>query len=249
LANGPQPGRSRPTTGDRFLDNLLVQLKSGFQRVQEYLKSRASASHPIDDHPEFQAARKYKQTLTPREDVEYGWVCEYAKINFKMIHDTYIGLDEKADTIIRHLTSGTGLLALGSIAFIAQGTANAWIALMAVPSFIVALAGVVIAIQTRLPAETKMPPSVKGAMDYAESFGDSAEETFLGQWHEACEGMAIAAAAKSTGVSRAYLCYIFALILLMIPFVGGAVLKLAMPAEVHATTQQVAPPIPVPKSR
>jgi hypothetical protein len=129
-------------------------------------------------------AETYRKEFRPQEGVEYRWVCEYAKVNYDMLHDAFNTLDEKADTIIKHLTGGTGLLALGAIGFIAQNSSNAWIALMAIPALAAALWAVRQAIQARKPSATSVPPPVRGAVQYAEEYGEHAEARFLGQWHQ-----------------------------------------------------------------
>src|SRR5207302_1506531 len=134
------------------------------------------------DRPEYQEAVKFREEFKPKEGIEYDWVCQYAGESYRWLHETFSSLDEKADSVVKHLTSGTGLLALGAIGLISQSTDNAWIAGMALPAFGCALTSVFLAIQARKPTPTTSPPTVEGAVKYAHEYGDNAEASFLGQW-------------------------------------------------------------------
>jgi hypothetical protein len=215
------PRRSNPSRQQVEVIVNSVRVKLGKARVSILEIWRRWRTKEEDAHDAaYRDAVEFRSTLTAREGVEYTWISEYAERQYGWLHEAFSTVDEKANSIIKHLTSGTGLFALGAIALITSRD-NALVALTALPAFACGLRAVALAIKARRPAQTDMPPPIKGAVQYAEKFGNDAQAVFLGQWHQACEGMARAVARKSDTVNRAYRWYLAALVLLTFPFLFG----------------------------
>lgn len=212
---------------DEWIREGLARMRAARDWVIRWPRGQRAPNYL--DHPDYQKAVGYRKEWSPTEGVAYDWVCAYAQVTYGWLHDAFNNLDDKADSIVRHLSGGTGLLTLGAIGFISQSGLNAAIALLALPALVCALQAIRVAISVRRPTATTSPPSVEGAVRYAESYGAQAQATFLGQWHECSEGLALVVAEKARLVRAAYGWYLTALVLLLLPFVGGAVLKLSVP--------------------
>ena len=152
------------------------------------------------NHPDYKAAMKFKETFEPKVEHDYSWVLNYAESIYSRLETTFRELDSKADSIIKYLGGGGGLLTLGAIAGVSQQEISSmtYLILWGIPPAVFAMVSIVFAAIARSPTRTHHPPSVEGAVKYAEHFKDkSAEAAFLGQWHVTCEGMRLAAQRKS----------------------------------------------------
>jgi hypothetical protein len=211
----------------------MGQLRAGLgaitERVQvrygEWKTNRAKEAD-LENHPEYQKAQAWSKGFTPKQDINYSWIRDFAAESYKLLHDTFEGLDEKADSIIKHMTGGTGLFALAAIGLATQNKNAAWAALSALPAVLCAFRAVHLAISARIPTAITGLPPIQGAVEYAEFHKDEAETRFLGQWVQGCEGLALAAEKKAKKVKGAYWWYRAALFLLLIPFIVGASLKI-----------------------
>jgi hypothetical protein len=220
-----------PMEAEEYIKEGITKMRKAKESMLlRWRQWQRAGSHPYQESAEYQQAVAFRQQFTPKDNIQYDWVCEYAQESYRWLHDIFSSLDEKADSVVKHLSSGTGLLALGAIALFSQSTTNAWIALMALPAFACALWSVRLAIAVRNPTRTTSPPPVEGVVKYAEAYGDNAQAMFLGQWHECCEGIALVVQDKAKKMKSCYRWYLMTLLCLLIPFIGGAVLKLTMPA-------------------
>jgi hypothetical protein len=222
--------RDRRSSSQKQIEEIYKDICAKLQMARESAQQQWQkwrAAPVAKDELAYRQAVSFRQTFTAKEGIEYGWVCEYAKQSHDILQDVFKSLDEKADSIIRHLTGGTGLFALGAIGLISRE--NAPIALAALPSLACALKAVSLAISARAPSRAALPPPVEGAVKYAESFGENAENAFLGQWHQTCEEVALAIARKGEKVRKAYNWYFWTIFLLVVAFVCGVGWKMAQP--------------------
>src|SRR5204863_6890606 len=88
--------------------------------LQKWQDWRQQKSLGYRRHAEYQKAVNYREQFTPKEGINYSWVCQYSRESYEWLHQIFTSLDEKADSVIKHLTGGTGLLALGAIGLISQ---------------------------------------------------------------------------------------------------------------------------------
>ncbi|MFO0967739.1 MAG: hypothetical protein U0793_19430 [Gemmataceae bacterium] len=179
----------------------------------------------LREHPDYVAAKKYNESFELEADPsQYGWVHAYAKAEYDRLEKRFDILDEKADSIIKYLGGGTALIAIGSLATLTRE--NAIMPLFLIPSVLCALVAVVFAVSARNPTDTDQPPPVRGAVLYVSSYGDKSEAMFLGQWNQACEGMARAIHTKADKIQRASVWYMAALAFLLLPVVAVPVTKM-----------------------
>ena len=68
------------------------------------------------------------------------------------------------------------------------------------------------------------PPAINDAIKYEEAY-QRAEESFLGQWHQCCEGLDLAVRTKASLVKRASQFYFWAVACLLVPVILGPIVK------------------------
>lgn len=181
-----------------------------------------------DDHG-CAVAVEFKRTFKPADGVDYRWIIDHAKAQFDLHSDDFKDLDDKANSIVVYVGSGTGLLTAGSIAAISSGTLSLIVAVCLLPSLCFALAALALAVIARRPSSIVAPPGVDSAVRYAEYFGDRGEAAFIGQIFLAAEIVRRAAAKKAKQVYYASNWFAWAVGFLVIPFVVGIVTKLPAP--------------------
>jgi hypothetical protein len=167
------------------------------------------------NHPTFLDAEKFSQNFEPKDGCDYKWAIEYAKESYQQLDHAFRYLDEKADAIIKYLGGGTAVITVAALATVNRY--NAWLPILLLPSFGCALAAIALANAARRPRTHPGPPPITEAINYAEAYSDKAEATFLGLWHQCCEGLHIANTAKAGLVGCASRCYWWALFCLLLP--------------------------------
>src|SRR5437016_7895 len=75
----------------------------------------------VESSPELAQAAEFSRNFTPREGVNYEWVIAYAKDQWNSLETVFKQLDDKADGVIKYLSGGTGLLAIGTLLTINRG--------------------------------------------------------------------------------------------------------------------------------
>ena len=177
----------------------------------------------ILSHPDYENAIKFKDTIDPKDGIDYEWVLEYAKYQFDRADRLYKELDDKANDIIKYLGGGTGLFTLAAIFNTTPQRLS--VILASIPAFLLALVAVALAARARQPNPAREPPSIKGAYGFAEHFKNAklAQAGFIGQWHATCEGMHLAIKAKGERVQHATRFYVWAIVSLAIPIVVAIV--------------------------
>ena len=149
----------------------------------------------IHDDPAYQKAHEFKNTFSPKQDVDYDWIEDYARLIYDRFDQADQTLDAKAESIIKVLGGGTGLLTLGAIINLPK--LGLPVAIGLAISILLALVAITFAAWVRLPRQTFLPPSVGWAMSYADWYRDDARRKFLAQWHLACEGVRLTVRAKA----------------------------------------------------
>jgi len=170
----------------------------------------------IHDDPAYQKAHEFKDTYSPKEGVEYDWVRDYARLVYDRFSQADESLDAKAESIIKVLGGGSGLITLGAI--LSLPNLGLPVAIGLAISLLVALVAIAIAAWVRVPRQTFLPPSVAWALTYADFYRDAAPNKFLAQWHLACEGVRLAVRAKARGVKIATWCAFAAIAALTLSF-------------------------------
>jgi hypothetical protein len=186
---------------------------------------------------EYQSAVDFRKTFQPKTDRDYAWVIEFAKDSYKELDETFTYLDEKADSIIKYMGGGTAVIAIGSLITINQ--IRPWFLFFLLPSFGYALRSIYLAVQARRPTTRPNPTKVTTAIEFAEAYEKEAEPTFLGVWHECCEGLAIVNKEKSKKVDRAHRDYYRALFCLLLPLIGWPLWTMLSPQASKPTKVEI----------
>lgn len=186
--------------------------------LTDWISKRANKLSPskIQDDPAYQSAHRFKDTYSPKEGVDYDWVEDYAKLVYDRFDKTDEALDAKAESIIKVLGGGSGLVTLGAILNLPKLGLPVAIGLGI--SVLLAFVAIGIAAWVRVPRQTFLPPSVAWALKYADFYEDAARSKFLAQWHLACEGVPLAVRAKARGVRVAMWWAVAALAALTLSF-------------------------------
>ncbi len=177
--------------------------------------ARRDQAIDYQNHPSYMDAETFKQNFEPKDGCDYKWAIEYAKESYQRLDQTFRYLDEKADAIIKYLGGGTAVVTVAALATVNHY--SAWLPILLLPSLGCALAAIALANSARRPRTHPSPPPVTEAVNYAEAYSDKAEATFLGLWHQCCEGLDVVNAIKAKRVDCAGRCYWWALFCLLLP--------------------------------
>src|SRR5271157_3479339 len=171
------------------LGELLASLRTTRKLI---LASPEDLEAQFKDDPQYTEAESFKEEIELKDGVDYEWVWEHAKDTFDRSESTYKELDDKANDIIKYLGGGTGLFTLAVLANIRHE--NACVILAAIPTFLLALISVTVALRARQPNPATRPPDIRSAFKFAEHYEKSgkARAYFLGQWHLTCKGLDLA---------------------------------------------------------
>lgn len=150
---------------------------------------------------EYQDAYEFKCNFIPEDEADYDWVSDYAKQNFEQFQLADQTLDAKAESIMKVLGGGSGLLSIGAIINLPK--IDLYVAITIFVSLVFALLAVGFAALVRVPRNTFLPPSVAWALDYVRAYDKDARNRFLAQWHLVCEGSRLSLRAKAKGVRNA----------------------------------------------
>ena len=185
------------------------------ENVPRSWRNWCSHANDYHNHPSYLDAEEFKKAFEPKDGCDYKWAIEYAKESYQRLDHTFRYLDEKADAIIKYLGGGTAVVTVAALATVNHY--SAWLPILLLPSLVFALAAIALANSARRPRYHPGPPPVTDAINYAEAYSDKAEATFLGLWHQCCEGLDLVNTVKAKRVDRAGCCYWWALFCLLIP--------------------------------
>jgi hypothetical protein len=166
----------------------------------------------------YRRANVFKDRFQPRDDVDYAWIQTYSREVYSRLEQADQTLDTKAESIIKLLGGGTGLLALGALINAPKIGILPVICICA--ALLAALFAIFSAAWVRVPRESFLPPSIAWAISYAHRYAKPADQ-FLGQWHLACEGMRLAVLAKAAGVRLATWLAVTAILFLALSFIAA----------------------------
>jgi hypothetical protein len=162
-------------------------------------------------------ALAFMQQARAKDNIEYKWVYDYGKDLWEYENSHFESFNERADSIIKYLGTGTGLLALGLLA--KADHTNVHILWWSIPSLICALVAIGLAACSKRPFDVPSIPAVKQAKEYADGYATERESiaAFVGQWHLACEKMKLASDKKADAFDLSLKLYIWAVVLLLLP--------------------------------
>lgn len=176
----------------------------------------------IQLNAEYMAAREFQtnwfHSLSNGESHEkkLPWLAEYAKWQFELSEQTWKDNDSKAETVIRFLGGGFGLITFAALASIDQN--NMMLFLATAPSIVAAIAGVLFATAARWPSHFSRPPSVSVVSDLKQTdkYGQAVLIPIL---HVAETRLRIINRRKSKWLRWAYGSFATAIVLLALPLI------------------------------
>ena len=162
----------------------------------------------IEASDDFKAAEKFVADFKIKEEVDYTWVERHALEEFRYCESRIDAIEGKADSLIKYLGAGSGLVALS----FAQRPAP-----HVIPALLLLFAAILVAIRALQPAEHPFLPKTRKAFDYANSYkAKEATASFAAKVGVASEGMAISARYKAKCVRWAFWLLLAALGWLMV---------------------------------
>lgn len=184
--------------------------------------------HPDFDYEKdntYQEAQKLVKDFKARDGVDYAWVAEYARHEYDRFFQTADTLDAKADSIVSHLGVLSAFLTLAA-GWGVQAHIGSWLLLSALPAFVAALLAMATALKARSPIDQPFPPSIEGALKYAEWDAGNGEMSFIPQIAAAAVGMKAVVRRKAQLVHAASVWFARAILLLLLPVGAIAVVSI-----------------------
>ncbi len=151
----------------------------------------------IEAEPAFKEAQEFSKKYEPNHKVDYDWVRTHATEEFRYAESRVATIESKADSLVKYLGAGSGIVAL------LLANKPMW---QVVPTLILVLLALLMAVFALQPAEHPMLPKTKTALEYADKFvdGKQAIASFAAKTAVATTGMAIAAERKANRVRWAF---------------------------------------------
>lgn len=170
-------------------------------------------------------AQRFQSEFVPRDDVDYTWVEDCAKSQYEYTFKVFADLDAKATAIITHVTSGTGLLALGTVTAVYAAKIPVHVVLAAMPAFVFAVLAVRAAALARAPMDTyPLPPADELVlMAHARPKGGRASLIPMWQWAGALMGSTLKR--KADLIGRATWLMTVAVALLAVPMLMAVLVR------------------------
>jgi hypothetical protein len=171
-------------------------------------------------------AEIFCRTFIPNPDprADYKWVIQFAKDQYTAVVKNFDDIDGKAASLIGYFGGGAGAIAVGALAGVLADKTPPLVAAAAVPSFVVAMAAVILATLAR-QRFTFYLPNVRGAAEYANDLYECAEIQFVGQWVWATALTAHASNKRARYYNRAIWCAAAAIGLLLLPMLASLMVK------------------------
>lgn len=199
-------------------------VKIFIKRLREKIFSLTRSSKiEIEENVKYLEAKNFARAYRPKESVDYGWVIDYAKAHNEMLLSAKRVNDSKADSLIRFLTAGVGVL---GVATISQG--EAMLTILLIPAFIFAIWAIIEASSALRPEDYPFPPSVKFALETSDHFHDASQSVaYLAAAIEmANKGLVIGIERKAKCVKLAVFLSLVALVIIVVVIELVAVLRL-----------------------
>jgi hypothetical protein len=171
----------------------------------------------IERSETFQEAEMFGRNYEPKKNVDYSWVERHSADEFRFFESRVDTIEAKADSLVKYLGAGSGIIAL------LTAKAPTW---QVVPSLLLLLLALFVAIRALQPAELPSLPKTKTAFAFADKY-DSKDATasFAAKTAAATVGMEIAANTKGKCVRVAFWLFLGALAWLVGYAAIAAILK------------------------
>ena len=218
----------------------------------------AEEGKEVIDSPDMQAAKiayEFDRTFEPQEGVEYGWVIKHSREQYDDAKKVFESLDAKATAIITYLSSGAGLLTVGSIVALATAKVSAVVIWCAVPAVTCACVALLFALCARRPLPVIFPSSAKNVVAIANHYksAENAEAAFLSHWYLLTVLLRPIIGIKSWNVAYATRLVVATVVLLILPLLVALLVptpKLDEPKPLSViVSYSTAPPLPSSQSK
>jgi len=159
---------------------------------------------------------------------DYKWVVAHAKEQYARAMAHFKMVDEKASTLVGYLSGSLGVMILGLIGTVAVDKLNAIVGLLSLPSFMVGLTALILAILARRPFRTMYggPPIPWAAQAAGMSPDDGpGEAAGLGLWALTTSFVSWSANQKARWYNASVWALAVTLGLLVLPAIGVIILK------------------------
>ncbi len=180
-----------------------------------------SMTELIESDPEYQKAKEFADGYKGKPEVDYGWVYDYTRREYEMVAEAVKGLESKANSVAQYVGGISGILALAGTFSAGR---NGWPAILTVPSIFMALRAFEAALYARAPESTPSPPPADYALGFADKEGTTAKAMAkaAAKTAEATAAMRVVARERGARLETARTRIVWALALLLVPLVGGA---------------------------
>ncbi len=179
----------------------------------------------IKDDEAYKKAKKFADSYEGKAGVDYNWVYEYARSEYETVAEAVRILESKADSVAQYIGGMSGVLA------IAGGFAAGkswWLALLSIPSFLLAVFAFKASLSARGPEDTPSPPAGRHTLKFAdhEKTPEEAKAKAAAWLSEAAAAMRVVTRVRGERLKAAGRRIVWALVLLLLPLVGLALLPL-----------------------
>lgn len=169
----------------------------------------------VEGDPRYGEQVRFAQDHEPKDDVAYDWVYAHATDEYKRNADGLRLLDDKADSLIRYLGAGTGVIALAFSRVLSDGGLSAAIHIF--PALIALVTAVIYAARARSPEKLPTPLTTRSAFRYAEAYSEKkAMASFAAMTGASSYGLSLASTEKSRLIRWSFRLFVFAVIWLVV---------------------------------
>jgi hypothetical protein len=189
----------------------------------------------IQSEPALKSAAEWLQNFAPNPDVDYKWVCEFAKKQWETRLGVYQKLDDKASSIVNWLGGGTGFFAIATTVAVVKGELTALVGTFMLFPIVTALVAVWKALVAREGQDFYAVMDVRLATEWAESFHPHGEAASLAEWHPTLTSLKTVCTERSRRVNDAIWWAFRAVLLLLFPFVVAIIQRVSAENQ-HSST-------------
>jgi hypothetical protein len=181
---------------------------------------RYLSKEEIEANPDYREAGEFTQTYKPIKGRSYRWVYDDAIRAFDRATDTILILDQKAESMIKFVAPGTGLLGLAFVWLVLSLNACLWATVLIGIGIVLLCISMVSSLLSLSPHRSTFTPGVEGALECADTPEYDCEQA-LAKFATAVDwstvGRIIVADFKGKYVRFAYKFFTFGLL----PIFGG----------------------------
>jgi len=217
---------------------------------ENVIDTNPNYTHAVETSSAAREAHEFDLTFEPQEGVEYGWVVKHAREQYDDSKKAFEALDAKATAIITYLSSGAGLLTIGSIFAITTAKVSAVAIWLTLPAMACSCAALIFALRARRPLPVFPPAGAPKVVRIANHYksAKNAEAAFLSHWHSLTVLLRPVLFIKGWNIRYATYFLVATVCSLTLPLVAALLFQPPKPDEPKPLSViiQHAPPTPIP---